>query len=236
MASGVVNAVIQDNFNENAEDRGQEAFRQSDSRIREGRQGALEAYQPYEQFGRQAIGPLSALVYGKKLDEETGEYIDISPEERLSSFQASPDYQFRLQEGQSALEASQAARGGLFSGRAGIEAQQFGQNTASGEYNTYLDRLQSLMMGGQNAATGIANVNTGAATALSNNAIGSGQLAAQALQQRGQLYGDAYQETSNKVVGMASSVFGAGAGAGGGLAGGAGAGAGGAGGGLAGVF
>ena len=53
-----------------------------------------------------------------------------------------PGYQFRLQQGQQALERSAAARGGLLSGGFARGAQEYGQNMASQEYgNVYQRRL-----------------------------------------------------------------------------------------------
>lgn len=56
-----------------------------------------------------------------------------------------PGYKFQLEQGQSALERSQAARGGLLSGRAMKEAMSFGQGLASNAYGAHLDRLQGLL-------------------------------------------------------------------------------------------
>lgn len=77
-----------------------------------------------------------------------------------------PGYQFRLQQGQKALERSAAARGGLLSGRAAKDLTDYSQGMASQEYgNAYnraygrfqderrnlLDPLESLVNRGQSA-------------------------------------------------------------------------------------
>lgn len=51
-----------------------------------------------------------------------------------------PGYQFRLEQGQKALERSAAARGGLFSGRAAKDLQSYGQGMASQEYGNAYNR------------------------------------------------------------------------------------------------
>ena len=57
--------------------------------------------------------------------------------------QNDPGYQFRLQQGQTALENSAAARGGALSGDAGRALTQYGQDYASNEYqNVYNRALQ----------------------------------------------------------------------------------------------
>lgn len=58
-------------------------------------------------------------------------------------FTADPGYQFRLQEGQKALERSAAARGGLFSGRAAKDLTNYGQGAASQEYGNAFNRFQT---------------------------------------------------------------------------------------------
>ena len=62
----------------------------------------------------------------------------------MASGQFSPDdpsYQFRLQQGQQALERSAAAKGMLGSGNAAIELQQYGQQAASSEYGAQFSRM-----------------------------------------------------------------------------------------------
>lgn len=191
---GLVSGITQDIFNRKAASEGRAGYARAADDVRAGRAGALEQLQPYTDLGKQALSPLTGLTLGKQYDPETGEYRDISQQERLALFQESPDYQFRLEQGQQALERSQAARGGLLSGRAALEAQRFGQGEASAEYGNYINRLQSLAGMGQSAAGGAANVITGTATQLAGFDLGVGQLQAQLYQNRGKLYGEGLAE------------------------------------------
>lgn len=90
----------------------------------------------------------------------------------MSDFQADPGYQFRMQQGQDALQRSAAARGGLMSGGTLKALSDYGQNSASQEYqNAYnrftndqsnrFNRLASVAGVGQtaNAAVGAAGAN-----------------------------------------------------------------------------
>ena len=63
----------------------------------------------------------------------------------------SPGYQFRLGEGEKALDRFQAASGHRLGGRALKEAQRYAQDYASGEYGNYLDRLYRLSGMGSSA-------------------------------------------------------------------------------------
>ena len=56
---------------------------------------------------------------------------------------ADPSYQWRMQQGQQALEASAAAKGGYFSGQTGIDLTNYGQNAASQEYQNQFNRYQT---------------------------------------------------------------------------------------------
>jgi hypothetical protein len=58
-------------------------------------------------------------------------------------FTADPSYQFRLQQGQQALERSAAARGGTFSGRAAKDLTNYAQGAASQEYGNAYNRFQT---------------------------------------------------------------------------------------------
>jgi hypothetical protein len=102
-----------------------------------------------------------------------------------SDFVKDPGYDFRMQEGQKALERSAAARGGLMGGAAGKAMARYGQDYASNEYqNVYnrfnadrdqrFNKLSGLLTIGQNAAaqTGAAAQNFG--NQAGSNIIGGG--------------------------------------------------------------
>jgi hypothetical protein len=59
----------------------------------------------------------------------------------MSGFFASPDYNFRRDEGMRGLERSAASRGGAFSGNALRALAEFNSNLASGEFSNYFNRL-----------------------------------------------------------------------------------------------
>jgi hypothetical protein len=117
---------------------------------------------PFLQAGVRALGKL----------ESASDYTPFG----MDQFNADPGYAFRLKEGQKALDAQAAARGGLISGNALRAAVGFGQEMGSQEYQNAFNRyqserasrlapLQSLAGVGQTTAanlgaTGAANANT----------------------------------------------------------------------------
>jgi hypothetical protein len=66
---------------------------------------------------------------------------DFKRDFTAADFQQDPGYDFRMQEGQKALERSAAARGGLQSGGTMKALAQYGQNFASNEYGNAYNRF-----------------------------------------------------------------------------------------------
>lgn len=93
-----------------------------------------------------------------------------------------PGYDFRLNQGLDAVEASRAAGSGLLSGRTLRDLTQYGQDYATSEYTSHLNRLAGLSDSGQASAGNMANAGTnyasGASNALSNkgNALAAGAI------------------------------------------------------------
>lgn len=59
-------------------------------------------------------------------------------------FMASPDYQFRMDEGIKATDRSAAARGMLLSGAQNKAVQRYGSNLAAGEFGNWYNRMAGL--------------------------------------------------------------------------------------------
>lgn len=129
---------------------------------------------PWRQVGERALGTLE-------------EKITAGP----GKFETSPGYQFRVAEGQKAVERGAAARGGVLSGRAGKELTRFGQGVATQDYDNFLRRyyesltpLQSLAGVGQSTASQTAGqaanlgVNVGSSIERSGQIVGQNAILA----------------------------------------------------------
>lgn len=114
-------------------------------------------------------------------------YADANPTggTEYGGYTKTPGYDFRLNQGIDAVEASRAGQSGLLSGRTLRDLTQYGQDYATGEYNNYLARLGGFtdmglsaaqMQGAasQNAAAGMSNALSNKANAQSAGAIGVG--------------------------------------------------------------
>ena len=102
---------------------------------------------------------------------------DKSAEQIQSDLEKTPGYQFQYQQGQKALERAQAARGNLLSGRAVLEAQEFGQGMAQ---SAFQDRMSNLM-GLMNATSPVLAQLTGQQAQLQAG-LGQAQMGAQQAQ------------------------------------------------------
>lgn len=151
---------------------------------------------PYRQLGMQAGGKLSDLLGTSGNTGATG-YGSLTQPFTAKDYLANqdPGYQFQLDQGQKALQNSQAANGGVLSGAALKDLIGYNQGMASTGYqnawnrwntqqNNTVSRLGSLAQLGQAAASnqasgastfagGIANTITGAGNAQAAGTVGA---------------------------------------------------------------
>lgn len=84
----------------------------------------------------------------------------------MQDFQSDPGYQFRMDQGQQALERSAAARGGLLSGAALKDTARFSQGLASQDYQAAFDRFKSNQASKENPLLSLAGAAQTASGAL----------------------------------------------------------------------
>jgi len=121
----------------------------------------------------------------------------------FQKFQVSPDYQFRLNEGNRSLNARNAALGIQDSGAAQKAALKYGQGQASAEFGTWANRLAALAGVGQQAAGQTAQLGQGYANAFTN-------IQGQNAQNLGSSYtaqGNQNANTFGNLAGIGSSLF-----------------------------
>jgi hypothetical protein len=86
----------------------------------------------------------------------------------FSSFKASPDYQFTLDQGLKLADRGAASHGALGSGGHSADLMQLGQGLASQQYNTFYNRLQSMAGQGQTTASGLGTLGANMASNIGN--------------------------------------------------------------------
>lgn len=133
-------------------------------------------------FGGGAPGTTAFRVGGKtfatRAEADAYAKANSTPGIEYGGYTKTPGYDFRMKGGMDALESSAAARGGLYSGAALQDSQQFGQDYASNEYGNYLARLTGQAGAGQAAAGNQAVAAGNAATGVSNALAGYGNASA----------------------------------------------------------
>lgn len=136
----------------------------------------VDPWEHYQQWGigeGRAYTPLSGAFGG-----DSG-YGDLSRDFTLADFQKDPGYDFRMAEGQKAIERSAAARSGSLNGATLKAIGRYGQDYASGEYtNAYnrfnndrtqrFNRLATVAGVGQTAATNLGATGTQVAANIGN--------------------------------------------------------------------
>jgi hypothetical protein len=186
----------------------QQGYANAMGSYRAGEEKGLGFLQPYTDVGQGALSPLSALLTGRSYDQESGEFTDLSPEDRFSSFTESPGYQFRFDEGLRAARYGQNAEGYLDSGRGLKELTQYGQGVASQDYQGYINNLMGLSNIGQASAGQSANIATGTAGDIGAAQIGHGNISMQGRIARGQNQASTFGQvggSADKYAGMPGS-------------------------------
>jgi hypothetical protein len=138
---------------------------------------------PYILTGSNALGDISGLlgIGGATPGNATGSgspgTANGNATAAFDAFTKTPYYQFPLQQGIQAMDASGAAKGLTLSGGQMNALQQYGQGYASGQLGNYLNALSALAGMGQSAAGTVGNIGISSA-GLGQNALSqSGQAA-----------------------------------------------------------
>jgi hypothetical protein len=140
------------------------ASRESNALQKEMFDKQIELNAPFRNAGLTGQNRLMEML-GLSGDKTAQGYGSASKNFSMSDFQEDPGYQFRLQQGQQALERSASARSGLLSGRAAKDMTSYAQGTASQEYGNAFNRFQtnrSNQLGPLQSLAGVAQTASGA--------------------------------------------------------------------------
>lgn len=139
---------------------------------------------PWRETGASALSKLAGM-YGVGGTPTNGEGTADPNAGAYGGFFTSPGYQFRLDEGNKAVERSAAAKGLLRSGAAVKAIDRYSQGLASSEYDAFTNRLMGLaglgqnatnatVQAGQNATSGIVNAYGAAGNARASSYANTG--------------------------------------------------------------
>ena len=172
-------------------------------------QKAMAAYSPYLQAGGQGLTQLQQFLAP---GGEGTKQFDASMMESQD-----PGYQFRLQQGQQALERSAAGRGGVLGGAQQKALDRYSQDYASNEYQNAWNRymqghqqtygmLQGLANYGVPAMQGAANAAQGFGGQIAGNTFAGGQLTSGNLMAGGEQLAGNMRNLGNLMYGGNMSV------------------------------
>jgi hypothetical protein len=185
---------------------------------------AQKNFAPWLSAGTTAINDLSGQLQHGGFPDWTGQFQAPTG----ATEQNDPGYQFRLQQGTNAIEASAAARGNLFTGGTGKALTRFGQDYASNEYgNVYNRALNDYSLGynqfkqnqadrfnrysaisgtGQVAAGQLGVLGQNSANNVGNILMSSAQMQGNALQQAAAARASGYVGSANQWSGMLQGI------------------------------
>jgi hypothetical protein len=157
--------------------------------------------QPHANQGQDASTQLRYLmgIPEEGVNKKLGAYGSMMQPFNNQALTRDPSYQFRFNEGQKALDASAAARGGALSGANIKDAMNYGQGAASQEYgnafnrynqqqeNAY-NRLLKLLGMGQEGATNIAKLQADAGARQGDYITGGASAKAAGTKARGEAF------------------------------------------------
>lgn len=146
----------------------------------------MTALEHYNRYGRAEGRPWG--VPQQQVATPSQESVDVT-----GLLRNTPGYQFRMQEGQRALESGAAANGGLFSGKAGKALVQYGQGVADQTYNDTLNRYAALSGIGQTQTQANAQYGQQVTQNMGNNLQTAAAQRASGLQQSAQAQGQGAQ-------------------------------------------
>jgi hypothetical protein len=171
MASGAASdaAGAQADAANNASANSLVASRESNALQKEMFDKQIELNAPFRDAGLTGQNRLMEML-GLGGDKTAQGYGSASKNFSMSDFQEDPGYQFRLQQGQQALERSAAARGGLLSGRAAKDMTSYAQGAASQEYGNAFNRFQTNRSSQLNPLQSLAGMSQTASGTMSNAA------------------------------------------------------------------
>jgi hypothetical protein len=115
----------------------------------------------------------------------------------MSVFTASPDYQFRRDEGMRGIEQGAAARGGALSGNALRALSGFNSNMASTEFGNFYERMARLAGIGGAATNNAMNLGQNFANNAGNAAMAAGSARASGVANSANIWGNAIGDVGN---------------------------------------
>lgn len=162
-------------------------------------------YSPYTEIGNQARKGLAGQL-GLSYDKPFNPNAPLSRNFTLADFQASPGYQFNLQQGQMAIDKSANARGNFYAPQTLQDISRFSQGLASNEFNNERNYFTGQQNNLFSRLYGLTSLGENAAAMTGNAAMQSAQLGGQALGAQGDARAAGIMGATNAFTGTLGDV------------------------------
>lgn len=149
---------------------GYQASRQAGRNQRDAAEAAAANFRPYAALGNQAAGELQGRLSNNTLLR------DFAP----GDMKKDPGYQFRMDQGNQAIDRAAGARGSRYSGATLKGLQRYAQDYASGEYQNAYDRYNTNRTMNYNFLAGPVQMGMGAQGQVGNYLSNAGDARAAA--------------------------------------------------------
>jgi hypothetical protein len=179
-----------------ADDAQLKATRETNNMLRDFRTEDIARFQPFYNSG---LGAQNALAFEMGVGSRPDGY---------QGFQATPGFQFALDQAQDGVQNSVAARQGLNSGAAMDALQRNRMGMANQEYGNFLSRLGGLASGGQNAAGMQGSASQAFGGQIGSNMMQGGQARAQGIANAGNANAAGTVGAVNAFTGMTNNLVG----------------------------
>ncbi len=154
--------------------------------------------QPWRDAGANALGQLTAGI------SPGGQFSKPFTWDPASD----PGYQFRMDEGQKAIERSRAARGGLYGGATGKALERYGQDYASNEYTNSFNRYMAQRDQQYNELAGISGTGQTATQQVGQQGVQTGAEIGQNIVGAGNARASGYVGGANAISGGVGQYLG----------------------------
>lgn len=163
---------------------------------------ASDPYGHYQRYGQK-----EGRTWNETNPNATASIGGQGAQSALATLQATPGYQFALDQGQKSLQSSAAAAGGLYSGKAGKALTEYGQNYATGQFNDYMSKLGNLAGLGQTTASNLGSLGQANTNAQSQNLYSAGQARASGIVGQANAQSNLYSQLGG-IAGYAANRWG----------------------------
>lgn len=162
-------------------------------------------------YGQNKATLTPSITRGNAAGERINALLGLStPQQQasaLAAFKTSPGYDWRVKEGEKAINSGYAARGIVQSGAAQKSLLNYGQNAASAEWGNYMAQLANQQGVGLSGASALAGVSQNYVNGVSANNNSAGSAAANAALVAGNAQGQMWQTAGSALGNIFGSAF-----------------------------